>query len=72
MQQRYEQHIKERDSLITQLRGDIRERDEAIEKAIKVHRANERLSKDLNEKKALSERLQEELRTDRKRDQEQR
>ena len=72
--QRYKQQIQGLESYNAKLIGDVRQRDEEIERAIKVHRANERLSKDLNEHKSLSERLREELknlRAERERDHEQ-
>ena len=72
--QRFTQQIQGLESYIAELKGDVRQRDEEIERAIKVHRANERLSKDLNEHKTLSERLREELknlRAERERDHEQ-
>jgi outer membrane murein-binding lipoprotein Lpp len=72
--QRFTQQIQGLESYIAELKGDVRQRDEEIERAIKVHRANERLSKDLNEHKSLCERLREELknlRAERERDHEQ-
>lgn len=72
--QRFKQQIQGLESYNAKLIGDVRQRDEEIERAIKVHRANERLSKDLNEHKSLLERLREELknlRAERERDHEQ-
>ena len=51
----------------------MRQRDEEIERAIKVHRANERMNKEMQEVRGQSERLKEELkaiRAERERDQE--
>ena len=70
---RYEQHIQRLEAYISELKVEVKQRDEEIERAIKVHRANERMNKELTESKALVERLKEELksmRADRERDNE--
>ena len=50
--QRYEQHVQRLEAYIGELKGEVKQRDEEIERAIKVHRANERLSKEVGEAKS--------------------
>lgn len=58
---RYEAHIGKLENYIEELKRDIRKHQEEVEKAIKIHRANEQLLQKNEQLKTYSERLNQEI-----------